>query len=614
MSKLKKVAEQITDGWMNLLAAIGVQGKDKRVSHLATWIPMSQQDCDNFYSADDSAQKVVDEIVDDGTREWITIKQMDEQLKTKVMARHDRLMVREKFAEAWRLSRLHGGSVIIPLFMGDSNILKLAEPLPENPGELKGLLVLNRWEIQNDTLDEDIMSSNFGYPKTYTISPQSTAQNQGLAAAKIHYTRVLRFEGAYLPRRMFVTNNYWHDSVLNRAKDAIRDYNFAFDSGNAALGDFSVSKFKIKNLAELIAAGKEAEIKQRLEIVSISKSLINAVCIDADGEDWQEVSRSLAGVPDVMAKSSQRMVAASKLPHTRMLGESPSGLGATGRTEERNYYDYVAFRQELDLAKNVDKVLKFIINDVGGGQATDWSWEFKSLWQLTELEQADRYQKNAQGDQVYLQNQVLDASEIATSRFGGDEYSDDIKLTLGRDEAPVINSETYPNAVVPGAQNAKGQDIQRQALNSAQVSSLIGLIGQFYIGNLPRATALGIMTTAFPMSKEEAEAILGAEGNGFKPASPELLVAGKSGSNSNIDAEDEQEATHVQSIILSKSRFGSEAEARQWASRNGYKNQKVDETEDSFRLRQVEPEEFDADSFRTIEMTTGVKAVIGKKK
>lgn len=618
-----------TDGWANLIAMLGVQGRDKRTGHRVLWVPMTQTDAENLYSADDSAGKIVDDVVDDGVREWICFKDMPPEIEKKVWALHDALMVRERFAEGWRWGRLYGGAGAIPLFAGDSNVTQLTQPLPENPGELKGLLVLSRWELTVDQLDEDILSTNFGKPKTYNISPQTNAASAELGTVKVHYTRVFRFDGSILPRRHFVTNNYWHDSVLNRAKDAIRDYNFAFDAANAVLGDFSVSKFKLKNLADLVASGKELQIKQRIDIAAISKSVLRAVAVDADSEDWEEVARSMTGVPEVMTKASQRLVAASKLPHTKMLGESPSGLGATGRSEERNYYDYVAYRQELDIAKNLDKVLNLIVNQVTGGKPPEgWSWEFKPLWQLTELEEADRYQKTAQADAVYLQNQVVDPSEVATSRFGGDSYGSKIKLTIGREQyAPGVEE---PGAVPPGTTGAvptggaaPGQDIQRQALNGAQVSSLLQVVGQLAIGNLPRETAKAILVSAFPIDPTAAEAILGSIGQGFEPAAPELLVAGRSGgtppgagaaATTTDEEEQDAEPTTVQTLIFSKERFKSGAEARQWASRNGKKSDKVDETEDSFRLRQMEPDLFVEGSFRTIALSSGIKAVVGKLK
>lgn len=71
--------------------------------------------------------------------------------------------------------------------------------------------------------------------------------------------------------------------------------------------------------------------------------------------------------------------------------------------------------------------------------------------------------------------------------------------------------------------------------------------------------------------------------------------------------------TTIQTLIFDKKKFNA-AEAKAWAKEHGFKNPKVDETEDSLRLRQKDPGEFQEGSFRTIEVKPGVKAVIGRLK
>jgi len=75
---------------------------------------------------------------------------------------------------------------------------------------------------------------------------------------------------------------------------------------------------------------------------------------------------------------------------------------------------------------------------------------------------------------------------------------------------------------------------------------------------------------------------------------------------------EEQQSTTVQSLIFGKSKFSTATEAKKWAKDHDFRNDKVDETESSFRLRQREPSDFEEKSFRTIELKDGVKAVIGK--
>ena len=69
--------------------------------------------------------------------------------------------------------------------------------------------------------------------------------------------------------------------------------------------------------------------------------------------------------------------------------------------------------------------------------------------------------------------------------------------------------------------------------------------------------------------------------------------------------------TEIQTLIFSKKHFTRESVVK-WARDHDFHSGKVDETSTSFRLRQKEPGDFIQGSFRTIELTTGVKAVIGR--
>jgi hypothetical protein len=71
------------------------------------------------------------------------------------------------------------------------------------------------------------------------------------------------------------------------------------------------------------------------------------------------------------------------------------------------------------------------------------------------------------------------------------------------------------------------------------------------------------------------------------------------------------ETTTIQTLIFSKRRYTREQAAR-WLSEHGFHSRKIDETEDSLRFRQREPSEFQAGSFRTVPITGGIQAVIGR--
>lgn len=87
------------------------------------------------------------------------------------------------------------------------------------------------------------------------------------------------------------------------------------------------------------------------------------------------------------------------------------------------------------------------------------------------------------------------------------------------------------------------------------------------------------------------------------------------GPSENIERIKADKTTTVQTVIMARDRFKDVDTAAKWITEHGYAETKTpDETEDSFRFRQEAPEKFVEGSMRTIELTDGVKAVIGRLK
>lgn len=69
-------------------------------------------------------------------------------------------------------------------------------------------------------------------------------------------------------------------------------------------------------------------------------------------------------------------------------------------------------------------------------------------------------------------------------------------------------------------------------------------------------------------------------------------------------------AMDVQTLILSKEKFPAVEDARKWVVDHDFRADKYDETGDSWRFRQFDPSKCAEGSFRTIDVTDGVKAVV----
>jgi phage-related protein (TIGR01555 family) len=440
------------DGWTNLLSGLGVKGRDKRIENDWNYSKMTEIDVETLYASDDISAKIIDLLPEDALREWIEIKQMDQDLESDVMAKLDQLGARSRLEEAWKWARMYGGSGI---YMTIDDGLDPQYPVQEDRiYSIKSLTVLSRYELIPYQINSNLDSPFFGQPEIYRLQ---TSQPTDFVARYIHHSRLLRFDGVLLPRRLRIQNQWWGDSVFTRTLNAIKNYNSTHDSAVSALQDFSVGVFQIRNLADNMAAGREDLVKERLELVNYSKSVIKSIVLDME-EKFEHQSKSLSGVPEVMKQANSRLVVASGMPHTKILGESPSGLGADGSSEERNWYDYVKNQQKIVLRPVLDTLFRYLFlskqGPTGGVTPDKWDYEFVPLWQMSETEQAQMQLTVAQKDLIYLQTQVLDPDEVARSRFGGDKYSTDTVIDMSmRDSSKIMGYPSMPDyAGKPAAQ------------------------------------------------------------------------------------------------------------------------------------------------------------------
>jgi phage-related protein (TIGR01555 family) len=126
-------------------------------------------------------------------------------------------------------------------------------------------------------------------------------------------------------------------------------------------------------------------------------------------------------------------VAGSDIPHTRLLGNSPSGLGATGLSETLNYYDSVKSMQEVHLRGPIELLVELLFQQEGSEEKPqDLTFEFNPLFQQDEETAAKSREKQALIDEKYINMGVYDPDEVANSRFGTGRFSYETVLEEGR--------------------------------------------------------------------------------------------------------------------------------------------------------------------------------------
>lgn len=427
MKNEKEIAEiERMDAWSNIVTGLGVMGKDKSMSSRVDWRRLPQTLADEIYAADDIVKRFVNEVVDEGTREWIKFTHDDHSKIEPFTDVFETLKVRERFNEAWKSARTAGGSGT--LIITDLPYDKWYLPLdPAREGQIRALVNFTKDELNGQLIENDLASPRFGHPRIYRLQPLS---GQGISLVDVHYSRIMFFHGEPLPKRQFVQNNYWHDSVINSRYEAFRDYSLAHSYSNQAISDFSVTVMKMNNLANLVMAGNESKIMARISIINMVKSIGRLLLMDKD-EDLQNVTRNVSGLDALVRAAEDRLVAATGYPRTKLFGESPGGLGSNGKSEDRSWYDYVSRQQELNLQPNLDYLLSVLEASPKGptnGKSINMSYEFIQLWQLTEMEQTDIYAKTAAADNIYIQAMVLDPTIVTKKRFMAEKFNIDLQI------------------------------------------------------------------------------------------------------------------------------------------------------------------------------------------
>lgn len=407
-----------SDAWANILTGLGIKNRDKRMSSQAQYNgPMVERDAEELYASEALARRIIDLLPFEAIREWIEFKEKDVQQP--VDDECDRLGARKKIIKAWKFARLYGGSGIF-INTGEP-AEKVKEPLDLNSiKEIKSLVVFNRYELYVDTtnIETDITMPDFDMPKSYELMSRGRT---AVAIAKIHASRIIRFDGVELPTLLRVSNQYWGDSVFSGINEALRDFGVSCGSIAHIIQEFRMLVYSVQNLAQDVVAGNQDKIMERMQLMNLSRSVLGAFVMDKDGESMESMSANVTNLEKLIEVLRKRLQSVTEIPHTILFNESPSGLSSTGKSEERMWYDYVASMQEQYLAPKLDQLFQAIFaarsGPYRGTEPKNWAYDFVPLWQLSNKERAEVEKLEMEKDTGYINAGVIESSEIREDRY-----------------------------------------------------------------------------------------------------------------------------------------------------------------------------------------------------
>lgn len=336
------------------------------------------------YMASGMMKKVISIPAEDRVREW-----RDWQAEAKVIEAIEkeeaRLALIAKVQECENLRGIGGGALII-ITAGDHSQELRPEQVAE--GGIVAINVVSRWQIMGKDWVKDLASPRYGEPEMWEM------QGDRGAPVRIHPSRVICFRGARLPAGSAVADEeaFWGDSRLLRVYTEVTRSDET-QAWFAAL----VRKAKLLRIGipDLDSRDTE-ELNKRIEVIGLGESSLNATVYrssggaDDAGETITDYQVTWNGIPAMMDAFDQRVAAVSDIPFTRLMGRSPAGMNATGKSDDDNWNKMVVSGQKLETRPCLEKLDPFLLRSAGVDPAKV-TWKFAPLSVPSESEEATTF-------------------------------------------------------------------------------------------------------------------------------------------------------------------------------------------------------------------------------
>lgn len=444
-SELKEsltVDKETLDSYSNFVAKLGLNTNNLQTNStysLPPFLSRLRVLLEAAYRSSWIIGQVVDTVAEDMTRDGISMasKLSPDDINI-IQAKITELSIFHELCNAIKWARLYGGALAVVLTEGAD----YSKPLNYDSigkGRFRGLLVLDRWMV-DPSFDELIteVGRNMGKPKYYRV----ISGLPSMAGIKIHYSRVIRFDGIELPYYQKLTENLWGLSVVERMYDRLIAFDSATLGASQLMYKAHLRVMGIKDLRKALAMGGKTESALIKQFNYIRLLQANEGITVLDSEDSFNVHPySFSGISDLLIQFGEQISGATGIPLVRLFGQSPAGLNSSGESDLRNYYDHIKKLQENQMRAGVHKILEVMSrSELGKKLPDDFTYDFNSLWQMSDTEKS-----------TIATN---DANTIATLYSGG-VYTKKIALKEMQQQSHItgrgtnISDEDIENAVEP---------------------------------------------------------------------------------------------------------------------------------------------------------------------
>lgn len=368
---------------------------------------------------------------------------------------------------------------------------------------VKRLVVMDRFELTRASetggawVETDPYSPDYLKPVIYRYTP---AQGGTAETLRIHASRLIRLYGDAVPARVESSYDYWAAPVMEAVYRALTQEAMAREGASEALYEVGAKKMMVGNLQEIVSNPKGDE--QLFNYMTMQQSAFSALraWIVGPGFDVTAHTTSFAGWAEVYDRLAQALASAARMPVTKLFGQAPGGLSTDDASAMRNWSARVGSYQRHTLTPATNRLLQVIMGSsqgpTGGIEPDKWRVSWAPYEVPSEAEEASTLKTKVEALAILVGNGAISPDEMRSSiKSMGVELDEEAQVEL-----PAGLEVPLP---------VEASSIQEQALNGAQITSMVEVVTAVNIETISRESGIAILMRAFQMSEQEATNLIG---------------------------------------------------------------------------------------------------------
>jgi len=353
------------------------------------------------------------------TRKWIKIASKGDGDLSKKIEVIEAELKRHKVRELFRLAAEHDGffgRAQIYVSIKDTSDEARTNPLVIDPrtvkkGSLLGFKAVEAiWTTPAAYNSNDPLAPDFYKPTAWFILGKQT-----------HASRLLTLVSRPVPDMLKPAFNFGGISMSQLMEPYVNAWLRTRQSVSDLLHSFSITGIKT-NMGDTLSGGTGSDLFARAKLFNQMRDNRNLMVLDKETEDLFQVNAPLSSLDKLQAQSQEHMAAPSHMPLVKLLGITPTGLGASTDGEMDCWYDFVASMQANLFTEPLKTVIDLIQLDQFGEIDDAITFEFEPLKQMNGTELAAIRKSDCDADIAYITAGVVSTEESRT-RLANDPAS-----------------------------------------------------------------------------------------------------------------------------------------------------------------------------------------------